>query len=74
MIMQKLDLKPFTSQNKIKQQEQDLKIKTITNASKITNSFCTGKSGQLLRYFIKRNQTNCLFFVSVKKNHQKSIQ
>ena len=46
MIMQKLDLKPFTSQNKITQQEQDLKIKTITNASKITNSFCTGKSGQ----------------------------
>ena len=25
MIMQKLDLKPFTNQNKIKQQEQDLK-------------------------------------------------
>ena len=25
MIMQKLDLKPFTNQDKIKQQEQDLK-------------------------------------------------
>ena len=25
MIMQKLDLKPFTNQNKIKQQEHDLK-------------------------------------------------
>ena len=25
MIMQKLDLKPFASQNKIKQKEQDLK-------------------------------------------------
>ena len=25
MIMQKLDLKPFTNQNKIKQQEQGLK-------------------------------------------------
>ena len=25
MIMQRLDLKPFTNQNKIKQKEQDLK-------------------------------------------------
>ena len=45
MIMQKLDLKPFTNQNKIKQQEEDLKyIITKTNASKITNSSCTSKS------------------------------
>ena len=44
--MQKLDLKPFTNQDKVKQQEQDLNINTKTNASKITNTSCTEKSRQ----------------------------
>ena len=42
---------------------------TKGNASKITNSSCASKSRQQLRKFIKSDQTNCLFFVSVKTNH-----
>ena len=42
MIIQKLNLKTFTNQDKIKQQD----INTKTNASKITNSSCTSKSRQ----------------------------
>ena len=38
MIMQKLDLKLFTNENKMKLKEKDLKY------YKITNSSCTGKS------------------------------
>ena len=40
MIMQKLDLKPFTNQNKIKQQGQDLalaQVKTGNNAEGLLN-------------------------------------
>ena len=29
---------------------------------------------QMLRKFFKWNQANCLFFISIKRNHQKSIQ
>ena len=37
--------------------------------SEISKSSCTSKSRQQFRKFIKRDQANCLFFVSIKKNH-----
>ena len=54
---------------KYKTQRKNQNINNQTNALKITNSTCTSKSRQYIRKFTKRNQTNYIFFVLIKRNY-----
>ena len=57
------------SEYKTKQDENKGTGLPIT--SEIAKSSCTSKSRQQFRKFIKRDQGNCLFFVSIKKKSLK---
>ena len=43
--------------------------KKSSNASKATNSSCASKSREWFGKFIEENERNCLFIVSVTRNH-----